>query len=266
MQKDPAKATVEDVHILSLRSVWSFLNMSSAFVCLFPKLPSDSLRARLKPPKLHSILYDSSNPVIKTSVMNHFDSILHALLFRIPSHGSDVSETIVSDDPYLDDTSMSTVSSNECRVDRYFHNMGNESSPTTDFSRTKGLFISSKRIGRSVPIACPSPSQDHLREQEFEEDLTTMYNESTWRMYHRIVNARRKQALKRKEAHQSFVDDDRDPIREPTCVWMIKRPQPYGNVPGMFCAQSLPINSQTQVMIESSSDVIPSEIQFFHMD
>ena len=202
--------------------------------------------------------------------MTNFGTIFQAL-FSIPSHCSDGSKTVTSDDDYRDETSFSTSSStvgqyiDDSMHERECQKMENEATRWDDFTSISGLVITTKSMGRSVPIACPSPSQDHFREKEFEEDLTTMYNESTWRMYHRIVDARRKQASKRKEAQQSFVNEDRDPIRSPT-YGKVQRPQTYGNVPGMFCAQSLPIISHSHRGIESSSDAIPSEIQFFQLD
>jgi len=46
----------------------------------------------------------------------------------------------------------------------------------------------------SKPIPLP-PNKEHEEEVETEYNLMRMYNESTWKMYYRIQNARRKRKL-----------------------------------------------------------------------
>ena len=48
---------------------------------------------------------------------------------------------------------------------------------------------------RATPIPCPPPSPLRSCEKQEEEMLEEMYKLATWQMYHRIVNARKKNIL-----------------------------------------------------------------------
>jgi len=211
--------------------------------------------------------------------MTHFQSILQALFTMPSSQSSDVSDTITLDDDYRDDTSISTASSPHPNADgiRNHHNELHkpeyEASRSQAFTSTQARLISVKSMGKSLPIACPTPSRDHIREKEFEQDLKFMYNESTWRMYNRIVDARtKKQVVKKTSALLQMDQDYKDSSKRrlSSSSGKIKRSSNIrtdDTIPGIIYATSLPIiSSQFQGMIESSPHEIPDEIHIFHMD
>jgi len=151
--------------------------------------------------------------------MIHLPKILQAFLFQrnssLPSSiVSDVSETTsITYDEYDrdDDVSIATTYSATMKqqqqeegafltneYEEYDYPKSPNHSPVgmlmASSSSTRIATVQQQQghtfMSKSVPIACPTPSRDLVQEKEFEQDLMYMYNEATWRMYHRIVDAR----------------------------------------------------------------------------
>lgn len=207
--------------------------------------------------------------------MSPLQYLLQAFFTNMQSaHQSDVSETTSStDDDYQDDTSISTTSSTRQQTEEGWNNIREsnkseimEATRSHVFGTTSSRLISTRSMGKSLPIACPSPSRDHARDKEFEEDMMYVYNEATWRMYHRIVDARKRQSLRKANAHK-HMDNYTGPKYAPSSG-KIKRASfvPYNKVPGMICSKSLPIISHYHGMNESLPCEISDEFQMFHMD
>jgi hypothetical protein len=180
-----------------------------------------------------------------------FDAIVNAFL-GMSSPCSDVTETTTSDDEY-DQTSISTSSSIDEKYEKSFQKA--ECPPTVYNNTDHKLFI---HMGKSLPIACPSPSKHHVREKEFEEDMMAVYDAATWRMYNRIVDSRKRKDDK-KQREQFYIEGQKGKNRQHhVSSREIKQHyshRHYPNVPEVVYASSSAYN-------QSST----KEIRIFSMD
>ena len=58
---------------------------------------------------------------------------------------------------------------------------------------------------QATPIPCPPPSPLRSCEKQEKEMLEEMYKLATWQMYHRIVNARKKNSLTKEYTNEGIT-------------------------------------------------------------